>query len=217
MRRCTRPGSSPTGSSARRSARSTRRSSPAASPTSGSTNCANSGRGFRTTSLIPGGLPTWMASAARNMLAVTNGVPAFFNPNPMAFLSPHNKLGADAAGYYSVEPLRRTLERAHRLRSAQSWRHPANGRRVARAQRGDALFRLARHAACTRSRHGLRRASAGLPRGADRRRALLGRRHPFEHAGRSRVRRQPASRAAWFSRSTSGTRMGRSRRPSGRS
>ena len=60
--------------------------------------------------LIPGGLPSWMASAARNMLAVTNGVPAFFNPNPMAFLSPHNKLGADAAGYYSVEPLRRTLE-----------------------------------------------------------------------------------------------------------
>src|SRR3954468_16021097 len=60
--------------------------------------------------LIPGGLPTWMASAARNMLAVTNGVPAFFNPNPMAFMSPHNKLGADAAGYYSVEPLRRTLD-----------------------------------------------------------------------------------------------------------
>jgi NTE family protein len=60
--------------------------------------------------LIPGGLPSWMASAARNLLAVTNGVPSFFSPNPMAFLSPHNKLGADAAGYYSVEPLRRTLE-----------------------------------------------------------------------------------------------------------
>jgi NTE family protein len=59
--------------------------------------------------LIPGGLPNWMASAARNMLAITNGVPAFFTPNPMAFLSPHNKLGADAAGYYNVEPLRRTL------------------------------------------------------------------------------------------------------------
>jgi NTE family protein len=60
--------------------------------------------------LIPGGLPNWMASAARNMLAVTHGVPAFFTPNPMAFLSPHNKLGADAAGYYNVAPLRRTLE-----------------------------------------------------------------------------------------------------------
>ena len=60
--------------------------------------------------LIPGGLPTWMASAARNWVAVTNGVPAFFRPNPVAFQSPHNKLGAEAAGYYSVEPLRRTLE-----------------------------------------------------------------------------------------------------------
>ena len=50
--------------------------------------------------LIPGGLPAWMATAARNWLAVANGVPAFFSPNPMAFLSPHNKLGADAAGYY---------------------------------------------------------------------------------------------------------------------
>jgi NTE family protein len=60
--------------------------------------------------LIPGGLPTWMANAARNWVAVTSGVPAFFTPNPIAFLSPHNKLGADAAGYYSVEPLRRTLD-----------------------------------------------------------------------------------------------------------
>ena len=60
--------------------------------------------------LIPQGLPSWLASAARNYRAITAGVPAFFTPNPMAFLSPHNHLGAEAAGYYSVAPLRRTLE-----------------------------------------------------------------------------------------------------------
>jgi NTE family protein len=59
---------------------------------------------------VPGGLPAWMATAARNALAITRGVPAFFSPNVAAFVSPHHQLGADAAGYYSVEPLRRTLE-----------------------------------------------------------------------------------------------------------
>jgi len=58
---------------------------------------------------VPGGLPAWLATATRNLHAVTNGVPAFFRPNPLAFLSPHERLGAEAAGYYSVEPLRRTL------------------------------------------------------------------------------------------------------------
>ena len=59
---------------------------------------------------VPGGLPAWLATATRNTLAITHGVPAFFNPNPMAFVSPHQHLGAEAAGFYSVEPLRRTLE-----------------------------------------------------------------------------------------------------------
>ena len=59
---------------------------------------------------VPGGLPNWLSSAVRNGLAITSGVPAFFSPNPMAFLSPHNRLGADSAGYYSVDPLRRALE-----------------------------------------------------------------------------------------------------------
>jgi NTE family protein len=53
--------------------------------------------------------PAWLAAAARNMMAVAGGVPAFFQPNPMAFLSPHTPLGAEAAGYYSVDPLRQTL------------------------------------------------------------------------------------------------------------
>jgi len=59
---------------------------------------------------VPGGLPAWLASATRNALAISGGVPAFFSPNPLAFMSPHHRLGAESAGYYSVEPLRRTLE-----------------------------------------------------------------------------------------------------------
>ena len=59
---------------------------------------------------VPGGLPAWMATATRNMIAITNGVPAFFSPNPLAFTSPHHRLGAESAGFYSVAPLRRTLE-----------------------------------------------------------------------------------------------------------
>ena len=59
---------------------------------------------------VPGGLPAWLATATRNMMAITGGVPAFFSPNPLAFASPHYNLGPEAAGYYSVSPLRRTLE-----------------------------------------------------------------------------------------------------------
>jgi NTE family protein len=59
---------------------------------------------------VPAGLPAWMATAARNFQSITAGVPAFFSPNPAAFLSPHAPLGPDDAGYYSVSPLRRTLE-----------------------------------------------------------------------------------------------------------
>lgn len=54
-------------------------------------------------------LPSWFPAAARNMLAVTTGVPSFFRPNPAAFVSAHAPLGADDAGYYSVAPLADTL------------------------------------------------------------------------------------------------------------
>jgi NTE family protein len=54
-------------------------------------------------------VPAWFGSAARNMLAITNGIPAFFKPNPAAFMSAHAPLGAEAAGYYSTAPLRATL------------------------------------------------------------------------------------------------------------
>lgn len=58
---------------------------------------------------VPGGLPSWLESATRNWQAITGGVPNFFSPNPMAFLSPHQPLGPEAAGYYSVNRLRNTL------------------------------------------------------------------------------------------------------------
>jgi NTE family protein len=59
---------------------------------------------------VPGGLPAWLAAATRNAVSINCGVPSFFGPNPLAFMSPHHRLGPEAAGYYSVEPLRRTLE-----------------------------------------------------------------------------------------------------------
>ena len=51
----------------------------------------------------------FLPALARNLLAVTSGIPAFFRPNPAAFFSAHAPLGPEEAGYYSVEPLRRTL------------------------------------------------------------------------------------------------------------
>jgi NTE family protein len=54
-------------------------------------------------------LPDWMGAAVRNMLAVTTGVPSFFAPRSAAFFSQHAPLGSEDAGYYSVEPLARTL------------------------------------------------------------------------------------------------------------
>lgn len=60
-------------------------------------------------SYVPGIMPVWMSAAVRNMFAVTAGVPNFFAPQPAAFLGQHVPLGAEAASYYSVEPLMATL------------------------------------------------------------------------------------------------------------
>src|SRR5260370_936200 len=40
---------------------------------------------------------------------VTNGIPGFFRPNALAHAGNDYPLGADRAGYYSTEPLERTL------------------------------------------------------------------------------------------------------------
>jgi NTE family protein len=52
----------------------------------------------------------WFGAAASKALTFTTGVRGFFEPNPWAWVSPHVSLGAEAAGYYSTEPLERTLD-----------------------------------------------------------------------------------------------------------
>jgi NTE family protein len=44
-----------------------------------------------------------------NWMTLTTGIPAFFKPNPLAFLGQHVALPVDAAGYYSTQPLEATL------------------------------------------------------------------------------------------------------------
>lgn len=45
----------------------------------------------------------------RTMSAVLSGIPGFFKPNPLAFMGQRIPLGAEHAGYYSVDPLRENL------------------------------------------------------------------------------------------------------------
>ena len=53
---------------------------------------------------IPG-----IGRAWSNWMTLTTGIPAFFKPNPLAFLGQHVPLPVDAAGYYSTHPLEATL------------------------------------------------------------------------------------------------------------
>ena len=56
------------------------------------------------------GMPSaWLGAVTRNMMTIGSGLPAFFRPNLPAFLNPLAALGPENAGYYNVEPLRRTL------------------------------------------------------------------------------------------------------------
>lgn len=54
-------------------------------------------------------LPTQISAMFRNWSTVVGGLPAFFTPNLGAFASAQSTLGAEGAGYYSVDPLRKTL------------------------------------------------------------------------------------------------------------
>jgi NTE family protein len=56
------------------------------------------------------GLPdNWVGMLARTMSTIHTGLPGFFRPRTAAFLNLHSHLGAEEAGYYSVDPLRETL------------------------------------------------------------------------------------------------------------
>src|SRR5687767_9511005 len=59
-----------------------------------------------------GAFPAWtgVADALSSWTTLAHGIPGFFETNPRAFLGSHVPLGADHAGFYSTEPLRRTLE-----------------------------------------------------------------------------------------------------------
>ena len=59
-----------------------------------------------------GAFPAWagVADALSSWMTLTSGISGFFEPHTRAFLGAHVPLGADHAGYYSTEPLRKTLE-----------------------------------------------------------------------------------------------------------
>ena len=44
-----------------------------------------------------------------NLTTIIRGIPAFFEPSPLAWLNAHMPLGIESAAYYSVGPLRATL------------------------------------------------------------------------------------------------------------
>ncbi|MEO8303017.1 MAG: patatin-like phospholipase family protein [Betaproteobacteria bacterium] len=52
---------------------------------------------------------TGLSNMSANMATVTRGIPAFFTPNPIAWLSAHTPLGIEKAAYYTTAPLRETL------------------------------------------------------------------------------------------------------------
>jgi NTE family protein len=58
-----------------------------------------------------GALPAWtgVADTLSAWTTLTSGIPGFFETNTRAFLGAHVPLGTDAAGYYSTDPLRKTL------------------------------------------------------------------------------------------------------------
>ena len=66
-------------------------------------------RRVETAAHLPAALPLWLTQAARNMVALSLGVPNFFEPQPAAFFNPHLPLGSEHVGYYSVAPLAATL------------------------------------------------------------------------------------------------------------
>jgi NTE family protein len=57
---------------------------------------------------FPGAFPGFNEKLS-SCSTVVNGIPGFFKPNPFAYAGTDYPLGADKAGYYSTEPLERTL------------------------------------------------------------------------------------------------------------
>ena len=140
----------------------------------------------------------WPQTVAVAVLLETliGGIPGFFEPNPLAFWGTHVRAGRRPRRLLLDRAARKDASRARRLPAHQPLHAPAHGRCRARAHEPDALLRRARHRHRRQAHHGVGRAAAGLPRRAHRRRALLGRRHPLQHADRGGLRRQPAPELA---------------------
>lgn len=51
----------------------------------------------------------WLGPQLASMATMAGGLPAFFRPNPLAFLGSNWPLGAERAAYYSTDALRGTL------------------------------------------------------------------------------------------------------------
>jgi NTE family protein len=62
-------------------------------------------RGVQFAGLLPG-----VGAIAANAMTLAGGIESFFRPNPWAFLGAQVPLGSELAGYYSAEPLEKTLD-----------------------------------------------------------------------------------------------------------
>lgn len=101
----------------------------------------------------------FLAAFAPNASTITAGVPGFFEPNPGAWLGAKTRLGPEQAGYYSTEPLYRTLSALidPKLLNAGSPRLTVG---AANVQTGEMRYFDSRHTALT-VRHIM--ASGALP------------------------------------------------------
>jgi NTE family protein len=52
---------------------------------------------------------TGLTNLPANLTTITQGIPSFFVPNPLAWLGTHVPLGIEGASYYTTSPLRETL------------------------------------------------------------------------------------------------------------
>ena len=63
-----------------------------------------------------------LANVPANLTTVLQGIPAFFTPNPAAWLGSHIQLGVEKAAYYTTAPLRATLADLVDLEHVAAWR-----------------------------------------------------------------------------------------------
>ena len=93
-----------------------------------------------------GAFPAWAGAgdALASWMTLTKGISGFFEPHTRAFLGAHIHLGPDHAGYYSTEPLRKTLKELVDFSLLNQCSPRLTVGRPC-AHRHDALFRFARH------------------------------------------------------------------------